>query len=46
MAHKKQKKQELIKKVVIDPPAGSPMDKFHQAMRKIVSVPKKSLKDK
>lgn len=43
MADKKPKTQ---KKVAIKPPKGTPMDKFHQAMKKIVSVPKKDLKDK
>jgi len=32
------------KKVTLEPPKGSPMEKFHKAMKKIISVPKKDLK--
>ncbi|MGB4967170.1 MAG: hypothetical protein WBO35_03125 [Candidatus Saccharimonadales bacterium] len=46
MTTKKPKASKVPKKVVVAPPKGSPMDKFHQAMEKIVSVPKKDLKDK
>lgn len=46
MATKKPKPRTTLKKVVVNPPKDSPMDKFHQAMKKIVSVPKKDLKDK
>lgn len=46
MTTKKPKALKTSKKVVIEPPKGSPMEKFHQAMKKIVSVPKKDLKDK
>lgn len=46
MATKKPKPQKTTKKHTVDPPKGSPMEKFHDAMKKIVSVPKKDLKDK
>jgi hypothetical protein len=46
MATKKSKPKKIPKKVEINPPENSPMDNFHQAMKKIVSVPKKDLKDK
>jgi hypothetical protein len=46
MTNKKSKLQSTPKKTIVTPPKGSPMEKFHQAMKKIVSVPKKDLKDK
>lgn len=46
MTTKKPKASKAPKKVVVDPPKGTPMNKFHQAMKKIVSVQKKDLKDK
>lgn len=46
MASKKPKTQPALKKVVVNPPKDTPMEKFHQAMKKIVSIPKKELKDK
>lgn len=46
MATKKSKLQSTPKKVDVKPLKNSPMEKFHQAMKKIVSVPKKDLKDK
>lgn len=46
MATKKPKSSNLPKKIELNPPKGGPMDNFHQAMKKIVSVPKKDLKDK
>jgi hypothetical protein len=45
MANKKLKPQSTPKKAIMNPPKDSPMEKFHQAMKKIVSVPKKDLKD-
>ena len=46
MSTKNPKVSKVPKKVVVDPAKGTPMDKFHQAMKKIVSVPKKDLKSK
>lgn len=46
MATKKPKPSSAPKKVNIDPPKDSPMDRFHKAMKKIVSVPKDDLKKK
>jgi hypothetical protein len=46
MATKKPKTQTTLKKVAVNPPKDTPMDKFHQAMKKIISVPKKELKNK
>lgn len=46
MATKKPKSKKTPKEIAVDPPKGSPMEKFHLAMKKIVSVPKKDLKDK
>jgi hypothetical protein len=39
-------KDSTQKKLDIKPSKGSPMDKFHQAMKKIVSVSKNDLKEK
>jgi len=46
MSAKKKPQSSRPKKIIIEPPKGSPMGKFHKAMKKIVSVPKKELKDK
>jgi hypothetical protein len=46
MATKKSKLQSAPKKIEVKPPKNSPMEKFHLAMKKIVSVPKKDLRDK
>jgi len=46
MTTKKLKPRNAPKHVEVKPPKNSPMEKFHQAMKKIVSVSKKDLKDK
>ncbi len=46
MATKKSKLQGTPKKIEVKPSKNNQMEKFQQAMKKIVSVSKKDLKDK